>query len=505
MIAMLRVGRCGLTPLIFGDRADRGAAGLPAAPAPGDVALPYGQPPVWSEVRSSGSATPAPSRPRSAARCRCPVDYANPRGAQAQVGGDPDPGHRSPDRRADGQPRRPGRLGRRHRRGHGCVVGDNEITPHGSIWSASIRAGSAIPRPQVRCRTDAEFDAYRREPLPTTAPPASPTSRRSTAAQAQNAWTRWGANSWPTSAPRRRARDMDVVRAGAGRDADQLSRVTPTAPSSAPPTPRRFRDRVRAMVLDGAVDPRWTPSTENVRQMASSRRRSTTTRPTARARRTARWAPTRPRRSTATTRWSIRWCSNPGRHLDPRGLVYQDAITGTVNALYTPRYWKFLDQRAARAGAWHRRRGPAAAGRRLPGPRRRRALPEPAGRVHRDPLRRLRALPPIRRMGGGRPADPAGRPVHELRAVHRVRAARRVRVVAGAADVDTLRGRVARARARSSSCPPPTIRRRPYQAGVDLARQMDASLITFDGTQHTVVFKGDACVDSAVVNYSWWT
>ena len=41
----------------------------------------------------------------------------------------------------------------------------------------------------------------------------------------------------------------------------------------------------------------------------------------------------------------------------------------------------------------------------------------------------------------------------------------------------------------------------PYQAGVDLAKQMDASLITFDGTQHTVVFNGDACVDSAVVAF----
>jgi hypothetical protein len=41
----------------------------------------------------------------------------------------------------------------------------------------------------------------------------------------------------------------------------------------------------------------------------------------------------------------------------------------------------------------------------------------------------------------------------------------------------------------------------PYQAGVDLARQMAASLITFDGTQHTVVFNGDECVDTAVVNY----
>jgi hypothetical protein len=41
----------------------------------------------------------------------------------------------------------------------------------------------------------------------------------------------------------------------------------------------------------------------------------------------------------------------------------------------------------------------------------------------------------------------------------------------------------------------------PYAAGVDLARQMGAALITFDGTQHTVVFNGDQCVDTAVVNF----
>ena len=41
----------------------------------------------------------------------------------------------------------------------------------------------------------------------------------------------------------------------------------------------------------------------------------------------------------------------------------------------------------------------------------------------------------------------------------------------------------------------------PYQAGVDLARELDASMITFEGTQHTVVFNGDPCVDSAVIAF----
>jgi hypothetical protein len=41
----------------------------------------------------------------------------------------------------------------------------------------------------------------------------------------------------------------------------------------------------------------------------------------------------------------------------------------------------------------------------------------------------------------------------------------------------------------------------PYDAGVELARQLGASLLTFRGTQHTVVFNGDACVDAATVAF----
>ena len=41
----------------------------------------------------------------------------------------------------------------------------------------------------------------------------------------------------------------------------------------------------------------------------------------------------------------------------------------------------------------------------------------------------------------------------------------------------------------------------PYEAGVDLARQLRAPLITYDGTQHTVVFDGQGCVDDAVIRF----
>jgi len=41
----------------------------------------------------------------------------------------------------------------------------------------------------------------------------------------------------------------------------------------------------------------------------------------------------------------------------------------------------------------------------------------------------------------------------------------------------------------------------PYQAGVDLAKQLGGALLTYEGTQHTVVFQGNACVDNYAAAY----
>ena len=41
----------------------------------------------------------------------------------------------------------------------------------------------------------------------------------------------------------------------------------------------------------------------------------------------------------------------------------------------------------------------------------------------------------------------------------------------------------------------------PYQAGVDLARQLGGRLLTFEGTQHTASLHGDRCIDNAVTAY----
>ena len=41
----------------------------------------------------------------------------------------------------------------------------------------------------------------------------------------------------------------------------------------------------------------------------------------------------------------------------------------------------------------------------------------------------------------------------------------------------------------------------PYEAGVDLAKELGGALLTFDGTQHTVVFEGETCVDKYAAAY----
>ena len=41
----------------------------------------------------------------------------------------------------------------------------------------------------------------------------------------------------------------------------------------------------------------------------------------------------------------------------------------------------------------------------------------------------------------------------------------------------------------------------PYQAGVDLASQLHGALLTYEGTQHTVALEGKACVDDIVTRY----
>jgi hypothetical protein len=192
--------------------------------------------------------------------------------------------------------------------------------------------------------------------------------------------------------------------------------------------------------------------------------------------------------------------AKPAVTADPRGLGYADALIGTFNALYTPQYWKYLTRgltglaRGTKADALlmladdyqgrnddgHYDNGQDAfnAIRCVDAP----TPVDPA--VWADADRRMRVLAPFSSYGlftGFAPRDLcAFWPVPPTSTPHSASPAPPGSVVVVSTTHD-----------------PAT----PYQAGVDLARQLRAPLITFDGTQHTAVFDGDACVDDAVMSY----
>jgi hypothetical protein len=192
--------------------------------------------------------------------------------------------------------------------------------------------------------------------------------------------------------------------------------------------------------------------------------------------------------------------TRPGYTSDPRGLSYQDAITGTGSAMYSKRYWPYLTsgllglargadagdllaladdyQHRDSAGHYDNMQDAFTAIRCLNA-----SYPtDPA--VWADADRQIRAAAPFLSYGaftGYAPRDICALwPVPPTSTPHAVTGPGPGKVVV----VSTTRD-------------PAT----PYEGGVELARQMGASLITFDGTQHTVVFNGDACVDTATVAF----
>ena len=190
---------------------------------------------------------------------------------------------------------------------------------------------------------------------------------------------------------------------------------------------------------------------------------------------------------------------SPGPTSDPRGLSYSDAITGTVNALYTPQYWKYLT-----SGLLGLARGTDAGDLLL-------LADDYEGRDDdgrygngQDAFNAIRCVdsptPRIRRSGRAWTSRSANAPrswptesspvrSRDLCAFWPVPAtsAPHVASPAPAGSVVVV----------STTHDPAT----PYGAGVSLARQLRAPLITYDATQHTAVFNGDSCLDDAVVRY----
>lgn len=382
--------------------------------------------------------------------------------------------------------------------GMGRALAGSPIAEHFDLVGVDPR-GVGHSTPQLRCRTDAEFDAWRRDPMVDFSPAGVAAIEAQYKQFADRCAERMGTDFLAGVGTVNAARDLDTVRQVLGDE--QLNYLgfsygTQIGTSYL----EQFGQHVRTMVLDGAIDPAVPPMDETLRQNAGFQTAFNTY-----AADCARSAGCPLGQDPA--QWVSRYralvdplVSQPGRTADPRGLSYSDAIIGTGNALYTPRYWDYLT-----SGLLGLQRGTEADD--LLG-----LADLYQGRDAQGHYRnRQDAFNAVRCVDAPVPTDPAAWAAFDLQ----------MRQVAPFQSYGAFTGFAPRdicafwpvpatsAPAPAPAMPPGTVvvvsttrdPATPYQSGVDLARQLQAPLISFDGTQHTVVFNGQQCVDTAAVNY----
>ncbi|HEU0190945.1 MAG TPA: alpha/beta hydrolase [Mycobacterium sp.] len=437
----------------------------------------------------------------SGARCTTvavPVDYANPDGQQAHLAviRVPATGQRIGSLLVN--PGGPGGSAVDMVASLTGALRGSELTRRFDLVGFDPR-GVGHSTPAVHCRTDAEVDAYRTEPMADFSPAGVAHIEglhRQLAAQCiGRVGTEFLANVGTASA----ARDMELVRRALGGEPLNylgFSYGTRLGTSYL----EEFGENVRAMVLDGALDPTIGPIDENINQLAGFQ---TAFNDYAADCAKSSDCPlgTNPARAIdAYHRLVDPLVVKPAPTEDPRGLSYADALTGTINALYTPQYWSYLTDGLSelRQGTdaddlleladdyWDRdEHGHYTNTQDAFNAIRCVDAPTPtAPAVWAEADRRMRLAAPFAAYG-----EFTGTAPRDVCALWPVPATSTPHTAAPAAP-----GKVV---VVSTTHDPAT----PYQAGVDLARQLNAPLISYDGTQHTAVLSGDRCVDGAVLRY----
>src|SRR5690242_8870708 len=131
----------------------------------GATETPFGQPPAWGSCASWVDASSIPT-----AQCgtiTVPVDWndaANPQGAQAQLAVIRIPATGEKIGTLMVNPGGPGASAVETVAGMGAALANTDIGHRFDLVGFDPR-GVGHSTPQLRCRTDAEFDAFRREPM----------------------------------------------------------------------------------------------------------------------------------------------------------------------------------------------------------------------------------------------------------------------------------------------------------------------------------------------------
>ena len=358
--------------------------------------------------------------------------------------------------------------------------------------------GVANSAPAAWCNSDADNDRLRADPTEDYTPEGVAHIENENKAFVQRCLDKMGKEFLANLGTANVAKDLDAIRVGLG---DQkltylgYSYGTRIGALYA----EAYPDKVRAMILDGAVDPNADQIEEEIRQAAAFQKAFDNYAADC-ANNSDCPLGTDPAKAVDVYKSLVDpLVKNPAKTQDPRGLSYSDAIVGTILPLYSPSLWRHLTQALSELkdgtgdtmlamadlymgrdaqGHYNNSTDVRVAVNCVDKPH----ITDRAKIVEED--RRTREVAPFMSYGeftGLAPLDtcaiwpvPATGDQHEIK----VKGLPPILVVSTINDPAT-----------------------PYKAGVDLAQQLGGTLLTFDGTQHTVVFQGNTCVDDIAARY----
>ena len=358
--------------------------------------------------------------------------------------------------------------------------------------------GVGASTPAVWCNSDADNDRLRADPQVDYSPEGIAHIDSETKAFVQRCLDKSGKEFLENVGTNNVVKDLDAIRIAVGDEKLTYlgySYGTRIGGGYA----EEFPQNVRAMVLDGAIDPNADPTEEDLRQAAAFQNAFDDYAADC-AKDPNCPLGTDPDKAVDVYKSMVDpLVDKPAKTRDPRGLAYSDAIVGTILPLYSPSIWPRLtdglnELRVGRGdmllrlsdlymhrdseGHYDNATDVRVAVNCVDQP----AVTDQAELIEKD--RRSREVAPFMSYGeftGHVPQDtcafwpvPATSQQHEIS----VKGLPPILVVSTTNDPAT-----------------------PYEAGVDLAKQLGGTLVTFDGTQHTVVFQGNKCVDDIAAKY----
>ena len=458
-------------------------------------APPPGTPVQWSDCPPTiVTATTPPG-----AQCgmlSVPVDYAKPEGDVAQIALIRIP---ATGRKIGSLVVNPGGPGKSGNEAAASMVG---------LLPASVREkfdlvgfdprGVAGSRPDVWCNSDADNDRLRAESQVDYSEAGVADIEQETKDFVQRCVDKMGDEYLANIGTVNVAKDLDAIRRELGDDKlNYLGYSYGTRIGAF--YAEEFPDKIRAMILDGAIDPNADPAEADIRQAAAFQKAfddyaadcaKSPTCPLG----------TDPAKSVEVYKSIVEpLVQTPAKTDDPRGLSYNDAVVGTILPLYSPTLWQhltngLLELRGGKGDTMLKLAdiymGRDAQGRYDNSTDVRVAvncvdkppITDRAKVVEQD--RRAREAAPFMNYGEFTGFAPLGTcafwPVPPTSEPHELK-------VEGLPPTLVI----------STTNDPAT----PYQAGVELAQQLGGALLTYEGTQHTVAFQGDACVDDVASRY----